>query len=207
MKRIVAASVVLLACVACSKTPSEPAPVDRPSAAATTTASAITSATAAASAAPASSAAKTGPDDVAFDAPASWQSVPNPNAMRKATYKIPKAAGDADDAELTFSSASGGVDPNVNRWAKQFGDAKPATEKRKVNGLDVTVVEIKGQYAGGGPAMMGSAPGEAKSDWMLLGAIVDAGDKQHFLKMVGPAKTVNAAKKDFDKVVASLRAK
>ena len=42
---------------------------------------------------------------------------------------------------------------------------------------------------------------------MLLGAIVDAGERQHFFKMVGPEKTVTAAKKDFEKFVASLRGK
>jgi hypothetical protein len=42
---------------------------------------------------------------------------------------------------------------------------------------------------------------------MLLGAVVDSGDRQHFFKMVGGEKTVTAAKKDFDKFVASLRAK
>jgi hypothetical protein len=47
----------------------------------------------------------------------------------------------------------------------------------------------------------------AKDNQMLLGAVVDAGDRQHFFKMVGGEKTVTAAKKDFDKLVASIRAK
>lgn len=203
MKRIVSSSLVVLAC-ACSKTATEPPPPEK----AVATAMSATAAPASASAPSASASAETtpaGPNDVAFEAPASWTSMPNPNSMRKATYKIPRAPGDSDDAELTVTSASGGVDANVSRWAKQFGDAKPKTETRHPNGLDVTVVEIKGKYAGGGP-MMG-APQAAKSDWMLLGAIVDGGDKQHFFKMVGPAKTVTAAKKDFDKLVASFRAK
>jgi len=125
--------------------------------------------------------------------------------MRKATYKIPKVAPDTDDAELTVSAAAGGVEQNVKRWEGQFGPAaKAKTEPRNPNGLKVTVVEIKGTFAGGG--MMG-APSAPKKDQMLLGAIVDSGDKQHFFKMVGGEKTVTAARKDFDKLVASLRAK
>jgi hypothetical protein len=123
--------------------------------------------------------------------------------MRKATYKIPKVAGDADDGELTVSVAGGGVDPNVKRWASQFGDAAPKTESRTVNGLKVTMIEIKGTFASGG---MGQ-PSVAKEKQMLLGAIVDLGARQHFFKMVGPEKTITAAKAAFDKFVSSFRVK
>ena len=146
-----------------------------------------------------------GPEDIAYDAPKAWQSVPNPNTMRKATFKIPKVAGDPEDAELAISAAGGGVEPNIKRWAGQFGSAEPKTEPRTPNGLKVTMVEIKGTYASGGGMMGGaSAP---KTQYMLLGAVVDGGDRLHFFKMTGPEKTVTAAKKDFDALVASFRAK
>ena len=150
-------------------------------------------------------AAPAGPEDLAYDVPATWVSAPNPSPMRKATFKIPKAGGDTEDAELAVSSAGGGVEPNIKRWEQQFGDAKAKTEPRSPNGLKVTLVEIKGGVAAGG--MMGMPAAAAKEHQMLLGAVVDAGDRQHFFKMVGGEKTVTAAKKDFDKFVASLRAK
>jgi hypothetical protein len=149
--------------------------------------------------------AAAGPEELAWDAPATWVSAPNPSSMRKATYKIPKAGGETEDAELAISAAAGGVEANIKRWEQQFGEAKAKTEPRTVNGLKVTVVEIKGKTAPGG--MMGAPGTAAKDNQMLLGAIVDAGDRQHFLKMVGGEKTVTAAKKDFDKFVSSLRAK
>ena len=150
-------------------------------------------------------AAPAGPEDLAYDVPATWVSAPNPSPMRKATFKIPKAGGDTEDAELAVSSAAGGVEANIKRWEQQFGDAKAKTEPRSPNGLKVTLVEIKGGVAAGG--MMGMPAAAAKEHQMLLGAVVDAGDRQHFFKMVGGEKTVTAAKKDFDKFVASLRAK
>jgi hypothetical protein len=150
-------------------------------------------------------AAPSGPDDLAYDVPPTWVSAPNPSPMRKATFKIPKAAGDTEDAELAISAAAGGVEPNIKRWEQQFGDAKAKTEPRNPNGLKVTLVEIKGNVAAGG--MMGMPQAAAKEHQMLLGAVVDSGDRQHFFKMVGGEKTVTAAKKDFDKLVASLRAK
>ncbi|HVH42806.1 MAG TPA: hypothetical protein VM925_10705 [Labilithrix sp.] len=146
-----------------------------------------------------------GPDDIGWEAPKAWQSVANANTMRKATYKIPRAAGDSEDAELTVSAAAGGVDANIKRWAGQFGNAEPKTEPRTPNGLKVTVVELKGTFSGGG-GMMGG-PAVPKEKYMLLGAVVDGGDRQHFFKMTGPEKTVSAAKKDFDAFVASFRAK
>jgi hypothetical protein len=144
-------------------------------------------------------------DDIAYDAPATWTSAPNPSPMRKATFKIPKAGGDTEDAELAVSAAAGGVEANIKRWEQQFGDAKAKTDARTVNGLKVTVVEIKGKVGAGG--MMGMPATAAKDNQMLLGAVVDAGDRQHFFKMVGGEKTVTAAKKDFDKFVSSFRAK
>jgi hypothetical protein len=142
--------------------------------------------------------------DLAWEAPAGWTSAPNASPMRKATYKIPKVAGDPEDAELTVTAASGGVEANVKRWSGQFGDAAPKTETRKVNGLPVTIVEIKGTFASGG--MMG-APSTPKEKFMLLGAVVESGPQQHFFKMTGPEKTVVSARKDFDALVSSFRAK
>lgn len=144
-----------------------------------------------------------------FDAPASFVLAPTTNTFRKATYKFAKVAGDADDAELAVSQALGGVDANVERWGKQFGDAQPKTEKKTIHDLPVTVVEVKGTYAGGGGPMMGigRTKPEPKEKYMLLGAIVDQGEHQTFFKMVGPEKTVTAAKKDFEKLVSTVRAK
>ncbi len=154
-----------------------------------------------------SSTAAAGPEDIGYEAPKAWENVPNANTMRKATYKIPRAAGDTEDAELTVSAAAGGVDANIKRWSSQFGNAEAKTEVRKPNGLEVTVVEIKGTFSSGGMGMMMGAPATPKEKFMLLGAVVDGPDRQHFFKMTGPEKTVTAAKKDFDAFVASFRAK
>lgn len=182
---------------ACSKTPPEPERTNEaPLRGTVPTSSVVPSA--------GNSSSPAGLDDIGWEAPSSWQSVPNANAMRMATYKIPRTSGDTEDAELTVSHAGGGVDANINRWAKQFGSAEPKTERRSPNGLKVTVVEITGTYASGG--MMGG-PATPKENFMLLGAVVDGGERQHFFKMTGPKKTVTAAKKDFDALVASFRAK
>ena len=205
MKKLVLAAFLTL--VACNKPP-EPLPekpADKP-ADTTTTSSATAASPHGAAMGTTSAAPAAGPEDIAYDAPSTWVSAPNPSTMRKATFKIPKAGGETEDAELAISSASGGVDSNIKRWEQQFGEAaKAKTELRTVNGLKVTTVEIHGKIAAGG--MMGMPSTAAKDNQMLLGAVVDAGDRQHFFKMVGGEKTVTAAKKDFDKFVSSFRAK
>lgn len=145
------------------------------------------------------------PGDMAWDVPSGWSVAPNPSTMRKATYKIAKAKGDPEDAEMSVSQAGGAIDANTDRWSHQFKDAPtPKTDARTVGGLRVTIVEIKGTWNGSG--MPGAAAAPPKDHYMMLSAIVET-DPAHFFKMVGPEKTVTAARADFEKMIASFRMK
>ncbi|HRI70449.1 MAG TPA: hypothetical protein PK156_39730, partial [Polyangium sp.] len=158
--------------------------------------------------APAKEAAPARPTEVVYEAPAGWQKAENPNPMRKATYKIPHAEGDTEDAELSVSQAGGTVDANVQRWAGQFerGKDEPVNRKQmKVGDLDVTIVELHGTFAGGG--MPGAPAAGPKPSWALLGAIVETQGSLTFFKLTGPEKTVQSAKPAFDKFVEGFRAK
>jgi hypothetical protein len=136
--------------------------------------------------------------------PAAWKEVPSASAMRKATYQVAPAEGDKEPAEMTVLIAGGSTEANVERWEGQFGGAKAKTSLKSPNGLQVTIVEIRGEYAGGGP-MMGGGSGDKKAEYMLLAAIVDLpGEIHEFFKMTGPKKTVEAARKDFDALVDSM---
>jgi hypothetical protein len=163
---------------------------------------------AAASSASPSEATPRRPSDVAWDAPASFVKADNTSPMRKATYHVKAAPGDAEDAELSVSQAGGTVDMNIKRWAGQFeltpGTGAPKSEPRLVGDFKVTVVEMHGTWTGSG--MPGSPAGAPKPGYALLGAIVDTATPT-FFKLTGPEKTVMAAKTDFDKLVQSLRAK
>ncbi|WP_437922757.1 hypothetical protein WMF37_27420 [Sorangium sp. So ce291] len=189
---------------ACSKTP-EPTATSAPEAPAT---SKPAEPAPAAPKAPAAGQQAAGAE-LAWDAPASFESAPNPNAMRKATYKIKRAAGDTDDAELSVSQAGGSVDANITRWVGQFSEKSDDAPKRselKVNDIKVTVVEVKGTFAGSGmPGMPASSP---KPNQALLGAIAETPSGElWFFKMTGPEKTVTGARADFEKLLNSLRVK
>jgi hypothetical protein len=154
----------------------------------------------AAGAAPGAAAAAAG--SLEWKAPPRWISVPNTSSMRIATYKIPHAPGDTDDAELSITQAGGSVEANAVRWIGQFDAESQKSAKRtarKVGALDVTIVEAKGTYSAG----MG-ATGGAATDRALLGAIVATPGMPYFFKVTGPSKSVLAARAEFDAMINGL---
>lgn len=151
---------------------------------------------------------------VSWTVPSSW-SAQGQRPMRAATYSLPAAKGDPEAAELGvfyFGQGQGGaVDANIQRWISQFtqpdGTPSEKVAKRstsKIAGFDVTQVELTGTFASGG-MMMG--PRVDKPGYALVGAIVQAPEGAVFFKLTGPQKTVQAAKKDFQKLLQSLKAK
>ena len=146
---------------------------------------------------------------VVWTVPKAWTAVPSPSSMRLATYRLPTAAGDAEQPELAvfyFGVGQGGsVESNVERWLSQLapekGAAREPAAKRKVNGLDVTVVRAEGTYSSGMPG----GPLTPRPGWALLGAIAEGPKGAVFFKLTGPKKSVAAARRDFDGLVAGLR--
>ncbi len=205
MRRTIAACVLFIC--ACSKT-EEPASTAPSSSAVAAPVEAVRTppvVTAPTTAAP----SKAAVSDIAWDVPAAWKTAPNASAMRKATYRVTKAAGDPDDAEMSVTQVGGGIDANIDRWAGQF-ETKPGAppqkakrEEKTMGPLKVTVVELAGVFNGGG--MPGMAAAGPKTGYALLAAIVEGTDPPYFFKLVGPEKTVKAARPDFDKLVSSLK--
>jgi hypothetical protein len=143
-------------------------------------------------------------DDSPIDwkAPARWQLVPNTSTMRLATYRVPRAPGDTGDAEVSVTLAGGSPDANAERWIRQFDEASQKSAKRttrKVGSFDVIGVEVQGIYSGG----MGK-DGASQPGWALLGAIVSTPTMPTFFKLTGPARSVLAARGEFDALVGSL---
>lgn len=145
-----------------------------------------------------------GPDEpaaLAWTVPAAWNVAPNPNAFRLATYRV--SADPNDPTEVTVSRAGGSADANIRRWIAQFDDAGADTRTdRKVNDVDVIVVQVSGTYTGDG--MMPGSNAEPKKGWTLVGAIAAGGGTPYFFKMLGPTARVRAARPAFDAMIASL---
>jgi hypothetical protein len=139
---------------------------------------------------------------ITWKVPDGWKVAQNPNAMRLATYRIAPVAGETDEAEVSVSRAGGSTDANIKRWVGQFDEAgKDNRVEKTVRGMKVTIVDVTGTYQGGG--MMGGAPATHKG-WMLLGAIIETPGSPYFMKMIGPAKTVTAARAAFEKMIEGI---
>ena len=138
-----------------------------------------------------------------------WITEKPSGSMRQAQYRLPKADGDPQDAELVvyyFQGGGGGVQANIDRWVGQFSkpDGSPVndakTSRKTVNGIPLTIVDVSGTYMGG----MGS---ETKSltDSRMLAAVVEAGNGPWFFKLTGPAKTVARWESSFQLFLAGIR--
>jgi len=195
--RFVAPLSLLVVAVACNNKTPEPEPLAPAKPASTSSPSPPPTS---------SSSAKPGkPADVAWDAPDSFEKSDKSSPMRKATYKIKRAPGDDEDAELSVTQVGGTLEQNIKRWSEQFEDkTEGKRSERTVGEIKVTIVEMQGTYSG--MAMPGQPPSQPKKNWALLGAIIDT-QTPTFFKMTGPSRTVNAARKDFDKMVDSIHPK
>ncbi len=140
---------------------------------------------------------------IAWKVPPAWQSAPNPNAMRLATYRAPASSKGHEPADVSVTRAGGTADANIERWLSQFDDAGAETRTSKtVRGLKVTMVEVSGTFTGGS-----MTPGSAEAPrrgWALLGAIVETPGSPYFFKVTGEAATVRAARASFVALLDSI---
>jgi hypothetical protein len=142
--------------------------------------------------------------------PDDWKDVPlPPGSMRMMQFKIPKADGDPEDAELAIFGLVGGgsVDANLERQEKKF-ELPPGkkdavkVEKIKVGKYEAKYQDITGAY------LKKAAPFDPNSkvtkmpDFRQLYVIFEAPEgnatRLYSMYLIGPAKTVEKHKKAFD---------
>ena len=200
----------VLAAVGCRKTPEPSGPESSPSS--QPAASPPPAATPVSPVSPEPAVTALPPVEITWVDPPGLRRVPPKSAMRKASYEVPRAKGDAEDGELAVfyfgPGQGGGIDANVDRWVKQFSGVSPSDVKRadrEANGLHQHTVDIQhGTFDAGQMGMSGSAG--PKKDYALAGAIVEAPSGAYFFKMTGPAATIAAARKSFLQLLDSIRA-
>ena len=147
-----------------------------------------------------------------FKAPSEWTVQSTASSMRVAQYALPKAADDGEDGELVvyfFGGTGGSVDANIERWVGQMQqpDGKPSKDvarrsDRKVNGLDVTLLDISGTYTA--EVRPGSTERHNKPGYRMRTAVVTTPKGPYFVKAVGPAKTIERWNKAFEGFIDSM---
>ena len=144
--------------------------------------------------------------------PEGWQQSPPSSSMRVAEYLLPGEAYKAADAGLAVfyfgRNQGGGLEANIERWYGQFsqpdgGSTKERSSRseREVNGMPVTLVDIKGTFNSGG---MGGGQG-AQEGYRMLGAIVQSPAGSFFFKLTGPEATVEGWAASFYQYLDSIQ--
>ena len=154
------------------------------------------------------------PGEISYSIPADWKSEKPISSMRKAQYRIPGVEGveDAEMAVFVFPGTGGSVKANINRWIGQMkqpdgSDSKEKTEIKNltINNYPVTIMYVTGTFLKSSSPMMMSGPKEELPDYAMLSAIVETSKDPWFFKMVGPQKTIDHWRPEFDKFVNSFK--
>jgi hypothetical protein len=144
-----------------------------------------------------------------FEVPSSWKSMPPATSMRRAQLSVAPLEGDDYPAELVltaFNGGAGSVKDNIARWQGLFKDKdgkSPKVESKKVQGKNVEIVraETAGHYT---PSAV--SRGESEHDnARFFGAIIAGKDVTYYIRMVGPDKTMQKIRSEFDAVLASVK--
>lgn len=145
--------------------------------------------------------------DFTFAVPEGWIAAAPSSPMRKAELRVPGPAGTgaAGEAVVTvfhFGPGQGGtVAQNVDRWFGQFdgdNDAKgAATAKETIGTVPVTFARARGTFQSGMPGQ----PVTPLEGQALIGVILESAKGDVYLKMTGPAPTVEKAEPAFVQMI------
>lgn len=150
--------------------------------------------------------------ELRFTAPDGWQAVPPTSQMRKAEFRLPRADGDSEDAELAVfhfgAGMGGGVQANLDRWVGQIAQpdgsdshAKMHVDHESVRQMPLTVLDVSGTYVAS--LMPGSPEHFDKPGFRMLAAVVESPGGDWFVKLTGPARTVEKWEDAFREYVNS----
>lgn len=147
-------------------------------------------------------------DGLKATTPADWKKEEPSNNFRWMQFRIPHAKDDKDDAELAISKGlGGGAEANVARWKGSF---KPPAGKTIDDTAKVSDVEIGGKKAAyldvsGTYNVPFSQKPDSRPDYRMLAVYYEGKDNVYTFKLVGPAATVDAAKKGFDEWLKAFK--
>jgi hypothetical protein len=116
--------------------------------------------------------------------------------MRYATLK-PAAAGKIDVSVVVLPGPAGGELANVNRWRGQIG--LPALDEAALAGARKTLTTKAG------PVTVYDFSSDGQAQTRLVAGLASAEGNTWFVKMVGDAAPVGAARPEFIRLLESLR--
>ncbi len=144
--------------------------------------------------------------------PEKWKEETPSNNMRMAQFKLPKAEGDKEDAELAlfkFPGGSGAVEANLKRQVDKFQPAegekevKSKVEKIKVGSIEATYQDVSGTFKK--KAFPMAKDFTAVPKYRQLYVVFTTNDGEFYMTLLGPEKTVEKHKKEFESWLKSFK--
>jgi len=143
--------------------------------------------------------------------PAGWKEEPTTSEMRLAQFILPKAAGDDEDAQViifTFpAGSSGSADANMKRQLAKFA-GKPEVKDGKlpVGTLEAPYQDISGTYLQKKRPFDPADKGVEKANYRQIYVVAQfPGKGDYYPTLVGPAKTVEKHKKEFEEFLKNFK--
>jgi hypothetical protein len=146
--------------------------------------------------------------------PTAWASKGATREFRIGEWTVPGAQGAAPAVLIAFhfgKNGGGGVEDNVKRWMGMVRVADPkqaVRDKIQRQGLVVHTVDLTGTYLE--KPFPASQQITERPNYRMLAAMIETtgegGNGPYYVRLVGPAKTVGAAKAGWDGLLGSLKA-
>ncbi len=153
-------------------------------------------------------------DGMKSKAPSSWVSEKPSNDFRYAQFRLPKAEGDKDDADIViFKNLGGSNKDNFDRWKKTFAppegkkiDDIVKESKIKVGNTEADVLQLEGTFKYRAKPGDPNSKEELRPDYKFYGVIVTTKNNAVFhIKFTGPTKTVDKYEKGFKEWLESFK--
>jgi hypothetical protein len=145
--------------------------------------------------------------------PADWKEETPTSTMRAYQFKLPKADGDKEDAELALfffkGGGSGTLEANLKRQTAKFQPAdgkdkvEEKTDKVKVGAIEATYQDVSGTYLKK-PFPM-AEKGTPVPGYRQLYVVFENKDGQYYMTLLGPAKTIDKHKKAFEEWLKNFK--
>ena len=136
--------------------------------------------------------------DMRFDIPKEWKKVQLTGMQASILAAKYVLANYSPDLELTVSRVGGGLESNLRRWEGQFTGGRARRHSFTVNGHDVQVIELDGEFNSG-------TVQEERLDWGMIGIGIQDNQQDVYLKLLGPREDVAAARTEFLDFVKRIR--
>jgi hypothetical protein len=152
-------------------------------------------------------------DGLKSTAPAAWVEEAPANQMRFMQFKIPKGKDDKADGEIiVFKGLGGSAKDNVARWKAMFVppegkgiDDVAKVSEYKVGDATVTSLDVAGTFLYKARPFDAAAKPEKMEGYRMIAVQFDGLEHPYQVRMVGPAKVIDAQAKAFEEFVKGFK--